>query len=80
MTRLTFRWPLVFVMLCGSAIAADLDPALVEKAEKGDSTAQYFLGAMYAKGEGVPKDNAEAVKWFRKAAEQGHTDAQYILG
>ena len=23
---------------------------------------------------------AEAVKWFRKAAEQGHADAQYHLG
>ena len=27
---------------------------------------------MYAKGEGVPKDAAEAVKWYRKAADQGH--------
>ena len=26
---------------------------------------------MYANGEGVPQANAEAVKWFRMAAEQG---------
>ena len=26
------------------------------------------------------KDYAEAVKWYRKAAEQGHADAQYNLG
>ena len=25
-------------------------------------------------------NNEEAVKWFRKAAEQGHTKAQYLLG
>jgi len=26
---------------------------------------------MYNRGEGVPKDAVEAVKWFHKAAEQG---------
>ncbi len=28
----------------------------------------------------MPKDYEEAVKWFRKAAEQGHAGAQYHLG
>ena len=42
--------------------------------------AQTNLGLMYADGEGVPKDYAEAVKWFRMAAEQGHVHAQYNLG
>jgi hypothetical protein len=31
-------------------------------------------------GEGVAKDPVEAVTWYRKAAEQGHTDAQLNLG
>ncbi|MBI4626967.1 MAG: sel1 repeat family protein [Verrucomicrobia bacterium] len=35
---------------------------------------------MYANGDGVPKDNAGAVKWFRKAAEQGNITAQGNLG
>ena len=35
---------------------------------------------MYAKGEGVPEDDAEAMKWFRKAAEQGDATGQYNLG
>jgi TPR repeat protein len=35
---------------------------------------------MYRSGDGVPKDSAEAVKWFRKAAEQGNAVAQNILG
>jgi len=28
----------------------------------------------------VPQDDAEATKWFRKAAEQGDASAQYSLG
>ena len=31
------------------------------------------------KGAGVPQDNAEAVKWFRKAAVQGTAPAQHNL-
>ena len=34
----------------------------------------------YGNGQGVPKDYAEAVKWFRKAAEQNYPDAQNNLG
>ena len=50
------------------------------RAEKGDVEAQYFLGGMYGEGEGVTKDEVEAVKWFRKAADQGLADAQFNLG
>ncbi len=32
------------------------------------------------KGRGVPQDYAEAVKWYRKAAEQGNAGAQFNLG
>ena len=42
--------------------------------------AQYALGWMYYKGRGVPQDDAEAVKWYRRAAEQGLARAQYNLG
>jgi TPR repeat protein len=35
---------------------------------------------MYATGEGVPQDDAEAVKWYRLAAEQGDALAQSNLG
>ena len=30
--------------------------------------------------EGVPEDDAEAVRWYRKAAEQGDVVAQFKLG
>ena len=49
------------------------------RAEEGDAFSQYFLGDMYADGDGVPQDYAEAVRWFRLAAEQGNVDAQSIL-
>ncbi len=48
-------------------------------AEQGDAKAQFYLGAMYAKGKGVPQDYAEAVKWYRKAAAQGLAEAQNNL-
>jgi TPR repeat protein len=34
---------------------------------------------MYDKGHGVPRDDAEAVTWIRKAAEQGFALAQNAL-
>jgi TPR repeat protein len=42
--------------------------------------AQFNLGDCYHKGRGVAKDEAEAVEWYRKAAEQGHCVAQNNLG
>ncbi|OAD21037.1 hypothetical protein THIOM_003212 [Candidatus Thiomargarita nelsonii] len=30
---------------------------------------------MYDKGYGVTEDDQTAIKWYRKAAEQGHIDA-----
>jgi S1-C subfamily serine protease len=34
---------------------------------------------MYADGDGVPKNSAEAVKWYRKAADQGNANARHNL-
>ena len=48
-------------------------------AEAGHIEAQYWLGYMYANGEGVEEDDAEAVKWYRLAAEGGHPEAQDVL-
>ena len=38
------------------------------------------MGYASAKGEGVPQDYKEAVKWWRLAAEKGYADAQFFLG
>jgi TPR repeat protein len=51
-----------------------------ELAEQGNADAQYNLGVMYRKGEGVPQDYKEAVNWYRKSADQGYASAQYFLG
>jgi uncharacterized protein len=49
-------------------------------AEQGNADAQYNLGVMYRKGEGVTQNDKEAVKWYRLAAEQGNVRAQFNLG
>jgi TPR repeat protein len=47
---------------------------------KGDSNAQFNLGLIYRKGKGVERDDQEAFKWYRMAAEQCHAKAQSKLG
>ena len=49
-------------------------------AEQGNAAAQYNLGVMYDKGQGVPQDYKTALKWYRLAAEQGDVYAQTNLG
>ena len=49
-------------------------------AAAGDITAQHDLGLAYHIGEGTPQDNAKAIKWFLKAANQGHHQSQNTLG
>ena len=44
--------------------------ALRAAAEQGDAEAQFNLGVRYRDGTGVPQDDAEAVRWYRLAAEQ----------
>ena len=48
-------------------------------AEQGYANAQYSIGIMYRRGEGVEQDYSQAMDWFRKAAEQGHVDAQVLV-
>ena len=51
-----------------------------EDAKHGDVYAQVEMGNMYAEGDGVEQDFAEAAKWYRKAADQGYDFAQYLIG
>ena len=50
------------------------------RAEQGDANAQYHMGTLYKNGEGVPKDSAQAVKWYSRAAERGDAYAESDLG
>ena len=49
------------------------------KAEQGDAQAQASLGDQYYYGQGLAKNQAEAVKWWLKAAEQGDPKSQFSL-
>jgi TPR repeat protein len=44
-------------------------------AEQGSGSAAHALGLMYLSGKGVARDNAQAVEWYRKAAELGFGEA-----
>lgn len=45
----------------------------------GVPRAQYAAGMMYLEGKGTAKDTRQAAKWLARAAEQGHTMAQFEL-
>jgi uncharacterized protein len=53
---------------------------LESRAAAGDAEAQFDLGLLYIRGEGVAEDHAAAASWFRKAADLGQRDAQYLFG
>jgi uncharacterized protein len=48
-------------------------------AAQGDPDGEFGLGSMYAAGEGVERDPAEARKWITRAAERGHVSAIRLL-
>jgi TPR repeat protein len=48
-------------------------------AAAGNSDAQYALGTAFTKGQGVPKDRKKGLEWYRKAANQGHAEAQHMV-
>lgn len=49
-------------------------------ASQGYANAQNNLGKMYARGNGVEKDEVKAAEWFEKAAIQGLANGQLNLG
>jgi uncharacterized protein len=68
-------------------VAAYRDKDYVKAAEawtplagKGDASAQYYLGTLFAEGKGVAQNDATAFMWFERSAKQGNAEAQYNLG
>ena len=57
----------------------DIAAELIGEVDKTNVDVQLRLGQMYANGWGVTQDVDEAVKWFRKSAEQGNLTAQLSL-
>jgi TPR repeat protein len=83
---------LLLALLTATTAAASLESG-VKAYKKGDfpralkdfkadasKISCYNLGLMHYKGEGVKANRREAVRWFRKSAEMGHSQAQFIIG
>src|SRR5438132_11878623 len=49
-------------------------------ADQNHAMAQFNLGIMYSRGQGVLRDEGLSMKWIRKAAHLGDAGAQYNLG
>lgn len=59
---------------------AQASRVFIPLAERGNASAQGYLGFMFETGRGVPQNYTEAAMWYRRAAEQGDSRAQYSLG
>jgi uncharacterized protein len=49
-------------------------------AEKDDAEAMDRVGSIYSGGRGVPKNKAEGLKWFLRAANSGNAHAMQAIG
>ena len=72
---------LVPLILLGQAqiVGQNSFAEIMARAIAEDPKAQNELGVRYFAGNGVPKNEAEALKWFRRAADKGHAKAQFNL-
>ncbi|MHC1765701.1 MAG: tetratricopeptide repeat protein [Verrucomicrobiia bacterium] len=63
---------------------AEGSPLEVERleraAERGDPVAQNSVGLTHTVGGGLLRSDEHALKWLRRAAEQGYAEAQFNLG
>ena len=76
------RWLLfVSVLLIVASVGAASENLsdLKARVEKGDGEEQAGIGDKYFIGKEVPQNYAEAAKWYRMAADQGHTNAKNSL-
>ena len=48
-------------------------------AEQGNALAQFNLGGMYFRGEGVPKNDIESYAWFLLAKANGNERASEMI-
>jgi len=48
--------------------------------EPNAAAAQYTVGSYYEYGTGTAVDLTQAARWYRKAAESGHVQAEVALG
>jgi hypothetical protein len=68
------------IELLRSGNEAEAFDLLILLAEAGYAPAQFEVGLMYTDGEGVARNDDEALKWFERAADQGNADGIAALG
>lgn len=74
-------WFLATRELGARETSPEFEEELLRAGQLGSIHAQRALGVMYATGDwSGPKDLAEAVRWYRLAAEKGEALSQYDLG
>jgi len=82
------RFSLILLALCvavafGQTVTANDTAKLIslrQRAEGGDTRAQYELGFMHEYGTGgAQRDPGEALKWYRRAAEKGEISAKQAI-
>lgn len=76
---LAYAW---FILSSDAGSETGRDAARRSKSDRGPGAfkdACFVIGELYEKGEDLPKNIALASSWYRKAAEQGHAQAQLGL-
>jgi len=66
--------------LTACTLGADLEKDFTAKAKAGDAEAQYQLARLFFDANGVDQSDKKGEFWLRKAAEQGHVEAQSDMG
>ena len=95
MTKLSRQTLILFSsLLILPAMAGDVDDAieamragdfaeaycvLKPYAEAGDPEAQYNIGWMYLNGYGLAMNDRRALDWWKRASDQGYTDASFSI-
>ncbi len=73
---------LAYALPVGTGVTKEVNETILwlrKAAESGLPAAQYSLGFMHEYGQFLPRNPAEAVIWYSRAAEQGHTNAMSRL-
>ena len=81
------RWMVVMAAVVSCATGSLAQPygrtislaEVKDGAERGDTAMQRLLGLRYLSGEGVTKNESEALRWLKQAGEKGDAQAQFAL-
>lgn len=78
--------PVENMRLSAQAIETDItssndpEPPAETSEEQSLAEVHFNIGLMFANGDGVPRNDAMAAKWFLKSAQEGLAEAQFRIG